>query len=129
MSRAVPAASARLLRPEAASGAPPRAPAGIAAWRDDGDAIAVEVVVTTTGMHAVSDVARQLPDPRAIAPGTVVIVLPEPASRGRLARLIGRIRRDGIAASIRGSALAVRGYIDIGGNDDLVWGRVPPADS
>lgn len=126
MSRAVPAASARLQRPASASGAPPAAPAPIAEWRDDGDAIGVEVAVSSTGMEAVADVARQLPDPSSIAAGTVVFVLAEPASRGTLARLLGRIRRDAIPSSIRGSALAVRGYVDIGGNEDAAWGIVPP---
>jgi hypothetical protein len=107
---------------------PRTAPLG-GSWVDDGDA---------AGAAAAEALAVQLPDdvpspshvpePETLAPGTWVVLLPDP-QRGR--GLLSAFGRKPIARAARSRVLLLRGYVDIGaGVDpasrlDVVYGRVP----
>jgi hypothetical protein len=81
----------------------------------------------TSGFGDVDRVVAQLPDPAALVPGQLVLVLPRGAPKSAwLGRLPGT--RSWAAVAVRASALLARGYVGIGaGVDpktrmDLVWG-------
>jgi hypothetical protein len=83
-------------------------------------------LVALSKAGSVADAASELPPPRALERGALIVVLPEAQQRGLLA-----LFSSGRPASrtIRASALLARGYVDLGaGIDphtklDLVWGR------
>ncbi len=75
-----------------------------------------------------------LPDPAALAPGTLVIVPAEIASPRSLAKSVLAVfgRTKTVSRANRCSALLARGYIgvgaaedDEGASGDLAWGRAP----
>jgi hypothetical protein len=85
----------------------------------------------------VAAVARALPDPDALTPGALVVLLPnvvDPPSLGnRLLAALGRGRT--ISRALRASAMVARGYvgvragIDDDTGSDLVWGYAAEAHS
>ncbi len=74
-------------------------------------------------------VADALPDPASLRAGVPVVIGPALARAGLFARLVGREIR--VARSVRGSALLLRGYVEVGGGRDpssgldLCWGVAP----
>lgn len=122
----VPAASAYRLFGPAAAHARGRleAPNG-SKFADDAEAVAV--VLGAADAQDFRAVARALPAPADLAPGTLVVVLgsvveaPSLASRFRSA--LGRTRT--IPRADRCTALLARGYVRLGAADDLAWGYVP----
>lgn len=96
------------------------------------EAEACAVVLGPADVADVAAVARVLPDPDTLAPGVLVVVLPnviDPPSLGnRLLAVLGRGRT--ATRALRASALVARGYVRVAaGTDsetrtDLVWGYV-----
>lgn len=81
---------------------------------------------------SVESVARILPDPATLAPGTVVLVPAALEATRSLARsVLAALGRTKTAPrSIRCTALVARGYVDVGAGDDadladVAWGRAP----
>jgi hypothetical protein len=80
-----------------------------------------------------ASVARALPDPDELPPGTLVFVLPGvavPASfAGRVLAMLGRAPT--VTRELRATALVARGYVrvaaglDGASRSDLVWGYAP----
>jgi hypothetical protein len=101
-----------------------------------GDRAAARVVPLPAegDLGSVAAVARALPDPAELAPGTLVLV---PSARGgRGGRSLARSvltalgLRSPVARALRCSALVARGYVDVGAGEDearedLAWGYVP----
>jgi hypothetical protein len=108
--------SIRLLR-RSTRGKAPAPPFGLKAFEDSASAIAVAL----DGASDVADVAAQLPDPRSLPPGTLVVVLADLEGDGKLFGRLFRARPT-VPRALRGSGLLVRGYARIGGEGDLVWG-------
>jgi hypothetical protein len=109
----------------------PAPPFGIRFWGKEPDAgIAVLLDLPrewpTSGFGEMGVVAVQLPDPRSLDRGQLVVVLPRalPAWSG-LAGLM--TRRAWAAGAVRASALLARGYLGVGAGldprsgQDLVW--------
>lgn len=104
-----------------------KAPLG-AIFLSEADALAV--VLGTADARDVSSVARSLPDPDALAPGVLVVVLPNAVDPPSLAtRLLAVLRRGPtVSRALRASAMVSRGYvrvaagIDADTRTDLVWG-------
>lgn len=114
--------------------APRGAPVGVSratpldASLEPGDAVWLELRgVDLSGAHdAPAAVAQALPDPVTL-PGVTIVLAP---SRARLfERLVGREVH--VSRSVRGSALLLRGYVDVGGGRDpssgldLCWAVAP----
>lgn len=104
-------------------GAKPRAPFGIGDVADDGEAW----LVALTNAESVAAAAAELPNPSSLAPGTLLVILPEAPTRGGLFSLFSSGRA--ASRSVRTGALLVKGYVDLGAcidphtRQDLVWGR------
>ncbi len=94
------------------------------------DAEAQAVVLGSADVTDVATIARILPDPEALPPGVLVVVLPNvvdpPSLGGRLREAFGRGRT--VSRALRASAMVARGYVrvaagtDRGTRSDLVWG-------
>jgi hypothetical protein len=99
----------------------------------DADAPAYAVALGPGDVIDVATVARALPDPDGLPPGTLLLVLPgvvgAPSFTGRFLAAMGR----GPTASraLRATALVARGYVDVAAGvdretrSDLVWGYAP----
>jgi hypothetical protein len=97
------------------------------------DADAYAVALGPKDATEVASVARALPDPDALASGTLVFVLPQaidvPSLAGRFLAALGR--GPTVSRALRASALVARGYVRVGAGidretrSDLVWGYVP----
>jgi hypothetical protein len=91
-------------------------------WSDSIDAPAIAVQVASI------DSMDAIPEASALAPRTLVFVLPEPTrARGIFSAFV----RVGLTRRARSEALLLRGYVDIGADRDkvtrldLVFGRAP----
>jgi hypothetical protein len=88
------------------------------------------VVLGPADVANVASLARALPDPDALLPGALVVVLPivvDPPSLGnRLLAALGRGRS--VSRALRASAMVSRGYVRVAAGldgetrSDLVWG-------
>lgn len=92
-----------------------------------------EVALSTKEAADVVSVARALPDPSSLEPGTKVIVLGEPKEApsfaSRLLSAFGRGKND-VPRVLRCTALVARGYVRVGASEDkngrdLAFGHVP----
>jgi hypothetical protein len=125
-------AALRLVRAREAAGKPPRPPLGLCSWSEDARDLAVMALLPKPWPGSGGDVdavARQLPAPGELAPGSLVVVLGEgdaDARGGVVARWLGP--RPRLSRAVRGSALLARGYVRLGADadeasgHDLVWG-------
>jgi hypothetical protein len=110
-------------------GKPPRAvPFGVAAVPFDGALEEGDAVwVAPDAAHDATSLSLTLPEPASLGRGFVVIG-PTVGESGLFSRLLGREVR--IARAVRGSALLLAGYRNIGGGVDpvsgldLCWGEV-----
>lgn len=94
------------------------------------DADAYAVALGPADAADVAALARALPDPDALSPGTLVVILPDvfdPPSFGRrVLAALGRGRT--VSRALRASALVTRGYVRVAAgvdretHADLVWG-------
>ena len=90
---------------------------------EEGDAL----FITPDAAHDAVSLSLTLPEPAALGRGCVVIA-PSVGETGLFSRLLGREQR--IARAVRGSALLLAGYRNIGGGVDpasgldLCWGHV-----
>ncbi len=104
------------------------APLGVGARASSGDPIvAGDAFFVEIGEDDPASLAGRLPPP---VPGVLLFVGPRrarPTALGRFGRIFG-VRPDTIPRSVRGTALLLAGYRDIGGavdaatGLDLVWG-------
>jgi len=113
-------------------GAKTKPPLGVSSWTDDPNAAVALLLARSAGAvgMTVEEVARQLPLPTTLAPGTLVLVLgvlaPNRSGIGRWLEPTIRIPR-----YLRGSALLAAGYARLGGGTDplgggdLAWGYAP----
>lgn len=124
-----PRASAlRLVGPGAAHSRGRIPPPLGATFTDDAEAQAV--ALGPSDVANVASLARALPDPDALPPGVLVVVLPtvvDPPSLGsRLLAALGRGRT--VSRALRSSAMVARGYVRVAAGvdgdtrSDLVWG-------
>lgn len=92
---------------------------------EGGAQVTARLDATGVDLEDPSAVAKQLPAPGTLAPGTRVVV-PAAATRkgGVLRRLLGP-RTVTVSRAARCTALLARGYVDIGADDEAAWGRVP----
>jgi len=113
------------VRLHAASSHTARVPLGLGGWDPGAEAIVVALEATEDA----GALAAQLPDPEALAAGTLVIAVPGEAARGGLRRLFARAAS--ISRRARATALLARGYVDIAAAHDpastldLVWAYAP----
>jgi hypothetical protein len=79
------------------------------------------------GLGPVATIIAQLPDPKELAPGAIVVVHPYGKPTGAISRWLGFARRTA-HPSVRCTALLARGFKAIGGapdpktREDLTWG-------
>jgi hypothetical protein len=92
-----------------------------------------EVALSAKEAADVASVARALPDPTTLDPGTKVIVLgalkEAPSLASRLLSAFGRAKTD-VPRVLRCTALVARGYVRVGAAEDangrdLAFGHVP----
>lgn len=90
-----------------------------------GDDVTVTLDATEDDSEDPAAVARQIPAPGALEPGTRVRVLSTAVRRrGMLRRLLGDARVS-VTRSTRCTALLVRGYVEIGADAQGAWGIAP----
>lgn len=97
------------------------------------DAPAYAVALGPADAVDVASVARALPDPEELEPGTLLVVLgavvDPPSIASRLLAALGRGRT--VPRALRSSALVARGYVRVAAGvdretrSDLVWGYAP----
>jgi hypothetical protein len=126
-----PSARALRLVCRTAAARPPAPPLGARAFTDDATAdvaVLLDVDPRAPMRAQVDAAAAQLPDPRELPRGRLVVVLAEPvAARPLLERLFGG--RASISRAARATALLARGYRRIGAafdaatRSDVVWGE------
>jgi hypothetical protein len=100
----------------------------------DAEARAWAVALGPKDATDVAAVARVLPDPDELPPGTLLFVLPaviDPPTLGsRFLAALGRGRT--VPRALRATALVSRGYVGVAAGvdretrSDLVWGYAPP---
>jgi hypothetical protein len=125
------AAEIRLVGPAAEHARGRLAAPGGATFASDGAAYAV--ALGTAEEADLASLARALPDPDDLPPGTLVFVLPGvavPASfASRVLAVLGRAPT--VTRELRATALVARGYVrvaaglDRASRSDLVWGYAP----
>lgn len=100
---------------------------GSASEGEPGEVVTVRLDASEADVDEPSVVAQQLPVASTLAPRTRVVV-PSTATRrgGVLRRLLGQ-QRVPVSRAARCTALLVRGYVDIGANDEDAWGYAPSA--
>lgn len=97
------------------------------------DAAAYAVALGPADAADLPSVARALPDPEELPPGTLLFVLPAvvepPSLAGRFLAALGRGRI--VSRELRSTALVARGYVrvaagvDRDSRSDLAWGYAP----
>jgi hypothetical protein len=113
----------------APGGRAPKPPFGISAWSPTADDVGVVLEAPFDELHAIPNVAEQLPRASTLASGTTVFVLGAAPHPSRVWRLLGRAIP--VSRATRCTALLVMGYVEIGaGGDktsgyDLAWGSAP----
>ena len=112
---------------------PPEPPRG-SRWDPAAPAIAVWLALTSppprpsaAALAELSAICAQLPDPEDIPPATPVVVLGSALWIARGWRRWLGAPRVAIPRALRGSALLMRGYVDLGASadEDLAWGWSP----
>jgi hypothetical protein len=93
------------------------------------------VALTPADAVDVASIARALPDPDELPPGTLVVVMPgivdPPSLASRFLAVLGRGKT--VSRAHRATALVARGYVDVAAGveghtrSDLVWGSSPRA--
>jgi hypothetical protein len=87
--------------------------------------VTVRLDATGVDLEDPSAVAHQLPAPGALAAGTRVVVAAAATRKGGVLRRLLGSRGVPVSRAARCTALLVRGYVDVGADDDAAWGRVP----
>jgi hypothetical protein len=90
-----------------------------------GASLTVRLDVSDADPEEAAAVAGQIPPASTLSPRTRVTV-PGTATRqgGVLRRLLGQ-RSVPVSRAVRCTALLVRGYVDIGADDEGAWGYAP----
>jgi len=124
-----PAALRLLMRVRGARA--PSPPLGLGEWSSDTNHACVVLDATGVDLEDPAEIARQLPLPTELPPGTLVFVLGA-AERGRgVLRWLG-MRTLAVGRAARCTALVARGYSGIGASvdastgADVAWGISSP---
>ena len=119
-----PKASRPAVGVRARSAATPLRPAALAS--------AKVIALSETDAGTLAGVIAALPDPAALAPGTLVVLRGDPAGGRSLAQSVLAVfgRTKPIPRTRRCTALVARGYVEVGAAEsddgDLAWGQAPP---
>jgi hypothetical protein len=100
--------------------APPLAPDRTPVARIEADSSETDV------LHTLGAIAKSLPDPRELAPGSWIALVDRPLpKRGLVDRLFGSAP-SGVHLAVRCTALAVRGYVHVCATaDGQAFGQAP----
>jgi len=92
-----------------------------------------EIVLGAADAKDVAAIARALPDPATLEPGTRISVLGSPKEAPslttRLFAALGRAKAPGVPCAWRCTALVARGYVKVGAADGRAWGFAPDDDA
>ena len=88
-----------------------------------------EIVLAAEDAKDVAAIARALPDPTKLDPGTRISLLAStkeaPSLTTRLFAALGRGKPPGVPCAWRCTALGARGYVRVGAADGRAWGFAP----